>query len=317
MNRLTDRIANLSSERRALLALRLRAHETAAAGRGGTSEPVAVVGIGCRLPGGIDGPGDFWAALRGGVDSVAEIPPGRWDVERYYDPSPATPGKMNTRWGGFLDEVDEFDAQFFGISPREAESMDPQQRLVLEVSLGGARARRLATDSARGQRAPASSSASVGSDYGAPARRGRDAARIDAYFGTGQRAQRRRRAPRRTSSGCTVRASPSIRPARRRWSPSTSPARACARGEVRMALAGGVNLILLADGRHRRFRKAADAWRPTAAARPSTQRRRLRARRGLRHGRAQAPVGRAGRRRSCTRRDPRQRRSTRTAGAAA
>ena len=71
--------------------------------------------------------------LRDGVDAIREVPRDRWNVDELYDPRPATPAKMNTRWGGFLDQVDQFDAQFFGVSGREAERMDPQQRLLLEV----------------------------------------------------------------------------------------------------------------------------------------------------------------------------------------
>src|SRR3546814_530313 len=97
-------------------------------------EPVAVIGIGCRMPGGIDGPEAFWDMLEAGTDAVSEVPPERWDADAFYDPDPDAPGKMNTRWGGFLRDVDRFDAEFFGISPREAVSMDPQQRLVLEVA---------------------------------------------------------------------------------------------------------------------------------------------------------------------------------------
>jgi len=96
-------------------------------------EPIAIIGIGCRLPGAKDTE-SFWHLLRNGVDAITEVPKERWDIDTFYDPKPATPGKMNTRWGGFLDDVDQFDASFFGISPCEAERMDPQQRLVLEVA---------------------------------------------------------------------------------------------------------------------------------------------------------------------------------------
>jgi myxalamid-type polyketide synthase MxaB len=96
-------------------------------------EPVAIIGIGCRLPGARN-PRAFWQLLRGGGDAIRVVPPDRWNVDALYDPEPATPAKMNTRWGGFLDEVDRFDAAFFGVSGREAQRMDPQQRLLLEVA---------------------------------------------------------------------------------------------------------------------------------------------------------------------------------------
>ncbi|TGO03690.1 hypothetical protein PN36_02185 [Candidatus Thiomargarita nelsonii] len=96
------------------------------------NEPIAIIGIGCRFPGGAKTPETFWQILRDGVDAIQEVPVSRWDINAFYEPD--TPGKMNTRWGGFLDEVTAFDPQFFGITPREAESMDPQQRLLLEVS---------------------------------------------------------------------------------------------------------------------------------------------------------------------------------------
>ena len=98
------------------------------------AEPIAVVGMGCRFPGEADGPEAFWRLLSQGVDAVGEVPADRWNIDDYYDPDPTAPGKMNTRWGGFLKRVDEFDAEFFGISPREAVRVDPQHRLLLEVS---------------------------------------------------------------------------------------------------------------------------------------------------------------------------------------
>jgi thioester reductase-like protein len=101
--------------------------------RGLTVEPIAIIGIGCRFPG-ANNPEAFWQLLHNGVDAIAQVPKDRWDIDSFYDPQPGTPGKMNTRWGGFLDRVDQFEPSFFGISPREVERMDPQQRLILEVA---------------------------------------------------------------------------------------------------------------------------------------------------------------------------------------
>ncbi|MEO0823445.1 MAG: type I polyketide synthase, partial [Pseudomonadota bacterium] len=95
---------------------------------------VAVIGIGVRFPGGVDGLERFWELLANGEDAIGEIPPDRMDTARLYDPEPASPGRIMTRYGGYLTDIDRFDAGFFGISPREAERMDPQQRLVLETA---------------------------------------------------------------------------------------------------------------------------------------------------------------------------------------
>ncbi|HLF29144.1 MAG TPA: type I polyketide synthase, partial [Anaerolineae bacterium] len=99
-----------------------------------THEPIAIIGIGCRFPGGVKDLESYWRLLADGVDAITEIPADRFDVDAFYDPRPATPGKVMTRWGGFLDQIDQFDAYFFGISPREAERLDPQQRLLLETA---------------------------------------------------------------------------------------------------------------------------------------------------------------------------------------
>jgi len=95
---------------------------------------VAIVGIGCRFPGGVNDPAGFWSLLSEGRDAITEIPASRIDLGHYHDPRPATPGRIMTRWGGFLDGIEDFDAEFFGISPREAERLDPQQRLLLETA---------------------------------------------------------------------------------------------------------------------------------------------------------------------------------------
>jgi acyl transferase domain-containing protein len=97
-------------------------------------EPIAIIGMACRFPGGAVTPDDYWRLLSDGVDAVSEVPPDRWNIDACYDPDPSVPGKMSTRWGGFLDGVYDFDADFFTISPREAVHIDPQQRLLLEVS---------------------------------------------------------------------------------------------------------------------------------------------------------------------------------------
>jgi acyl transferase domain-containing protein/acyl carrier protein len=112
----------------AKMRVRLEAAERA------TTEPIAIVGIGCRLPGGVHDAASFWTLLANGVDAITEVPANRWDAATLYDPDPLAPGKMSTRWGAFLSEIDGFDAAFFDISPREAARMDPQQRLLLEVA---------------------------------------------------------------------------------------------------------------------------------------------------------------------------------------
>ena len=127
------RVEQLSASQRMLLALddavkKLEAVENA------KTEPIAIVGMSCRFPGGANDPEKYWQLLSDGVDAITEVPPLRWHLDDHYDPNPDTAGKMYTRYGGFLDQVDQFDAQFFGISPREAVRIDPQQRLLLEVS---------------------------------------------------------------------------------------------------------------------------------------------------------------------------------------
>jgi amino acid adenylation domain-containing protein/thioester reductase-like protein len=97
-------------------------------------EPIAIIGIGCRLPGGVRSPDDLWKLMINGVDAITEVPPTRWHLPAMYHPDPSRPGRMYSRWGGFLDHIDQFDAQFFGITPREAAPADPQQRLLLEVA---------------------------------------------------------------------------------------------------------------------------------------------------------------------------------------
>jgi myxalamid-type polyketide synthase MxaE and MxaD len=130
-----DRIEGLTPLQRATLALkemrvRLDAVEKA------RQEPLALVGIACRFPGGANDPEAYWQLLRQGVDGISDVPPGRWNADAFYDPAPGARGKMRVRRSGFLKghDVDCFDAPFFGIAPIEANSLDPQHRLLLELT---------------------------------------------------------------------------------------------------------------------------------------------------------------------------------------
>jgi amino acid adenylation domain-containing protein len=150
-----------------------------------SEEPIAVIGIGCRLPGGANDPASFWQLLRDGVDAVGEIPRSRFDADAYYDPDPEKPGKSYVRQGAFLESVDGFDPQFFGILPREAVSMDPQQRLLLEVAWEAVEDAGQVWDRAQGY--PAGVFVGIsGNDYLERIRRaGAQGDALEAYFITG------------------------------------------------------------------------------------------------------------------------------------
>ncbi|MBF6467484.1 HAD-IIIC family phosphatase [Nocardia beijingensis] len=113
---------------------RTEAETTPVARRERTDDAIAIIAMACRFPGGADDPESLWRMLDDGRDGLSEVPPGRWSVDGLYDPDPAAEGKAYTFRGGYLGQIDEFDAAFFGIGPREAAVMDPQQRLMLELS---------------------------------------------------------------------------------------------------------------------------------------------------------------------------------------
>ncbi|CCH32770.1 type I polyketide synthase [Actinosynnema sp. NPDC047251] len=232
-------------------------------------EPIAIIGVGCRFPG-ADGPEEYWRLLRDGVDAISEVPPDRWEVDEFYDADPAAPGKMITRWGGFLDGVDRFDREFFGISPREASAIDPQQRLLLEVAWEALE------DSGQPAAALAGSDTGVfvgisSFDYALLQASRLDG--VDAYWGTGVALGV---AANRISYALDLRG-PSVAVDTACSSSLVALHSACQSlwsGQSRLALAGGVNLILspafginfskagvmAPDGRCKTFDAAADGY---------------------------------------------------------
>ncbi|MEM7134875.1 MAG: SDR family NAD(P)-dependent oxidoreductase [Chloroflexota bacterium] len=113
-------------------------------------EPIAVIGMGCRLPGGVNKPGDFWELLANGREALGPIPEERWDIDAFYHPEKEVPGKIYVDQGCYLEQIDHFDPSFFKISPREAISLDPQQRLALEVAWEALEDAAIAPDSIKG-----------------------------------------------------------------------------------------------------------------------------------------------------------------------
>ncbi|NIO82504.1 MAG: SDR family NAD(P)-dependent oxidoreductase [Candidatus Aminicenantes bacterium] len=206
---------------------------------GSDVQEIAVIGIGCRFPG-ANGPDAFWELLRDGVDAIAEVPPDRWDIDFFYDPDPEKPGKMNTRWGGFLEHIAQFDPHFFGISPREAAQMDPQQRLLLEVSWEALEDAGQVKERLGGSKTGIFVGIST-NEYGRF--QGSDPKLIDAYLGTGNALSI---AANRLSYFFNFRG-PSIAVDTACSSSLLAVHLACrslSSGESFLALAGGVNLIL-------------------------------------------------------------------------
>ena len=247
----------------------------------------------------------IWRLLCEGVDAIGEIPPDRWDVDAFYDPDPAAPGKMSTRWGGFLERIDEFDNHFFAISDREAARIDPQQRMLLELAWEALEDAGLPPATLRGAKIGVFVGISL-SEYGIML--SSDLAQTDAHAAAG-------------TSLCL--AANRLSFAFGLQGPSLALDTACSsslvavhlacqnirNGECDAALVGGSNLLLSPIGtdqsdqgrllRHRR---------PRAGLRRRGHR--LRAQRRRRRGGAQAALGRPEEQRPHLRRHPRQRRQS-------
>ncbi|ORX08659.1 polyketide synthase [Mycobacterium szulgai] len=177
MRTVFSRISGMTAQQRAALT-----EEFSKASRTTLAEPVAVVGIGCRFPGDVTGPESFWELLVEGRNAISGIPADRWDADEYYSPDPLTPGHMTTKWGGFVPDIAGFDAEFFGITPREAASMDPQQRMLLEVAWEALEHAGIPTDSLAGTRTGVMMGVYF-SEYQSMLASSRD--NVDAYTGTG------------------------------------------------------------------------------------------------------------------------------------
>lgn len=174
---------DLSATKRALLAIQTLQAKIDAMEQA-RREPIAVIGMACRFPGGANSPEAYWELLRSGRDATCEVPANRWDVEAAFDANPDAPGKLYTRRGGFLQSVDQFDPHLFGISPREAASIDPQHRMALELAWEALENANLAVDRLYNS----NTGVYVGIsnfEYGAHLLWSGDPKRINAYAGTG------------------------------------------------------------------------------------------------------------------------------------
>lgn len=216
-----------------------------AAGAPGAEAPLAIVGIGCRLPGGCDDWQSFWRLLEEGRDAIEETPEDRWSRAKFFQAGKARPGKTQTRWGGHVAGIDEFDPQCFGISPREAAGMDPQQRMLLEVAFRAIEDAGMCPERIAGENVAVFVGISS-FDHAVASLSFQDRGVIDAYSNTGGSSS----IAANRISYCFDLRGPSVAVDTACSSSLVAVHLACEairRGEARMALAGGVNALLLPD----------------------------------------------------------------------
>lgn len=209
------------------------------------NDSIAIIGLGCRLPGGVLDWRDYWRLLDNGVDAISETPIERWNLQKFYAARAGMPGKTQSRWGGYVQGIERFDPQLFGISPREAASMDPQQRMLLEVAF------RALEDGGQPLERVAGQAVSVfvgisSFDYAVAGLSSRDRGVIDAYSNTGGSSS----IAANRISYCFDLRGPSVAVDTACSSSLVAVHLACEslwRGDAQMALAGGVNALLLPD----------------------------------------------------------------------
>ena len=173
---------NTTALKRALFALKdMRAKLDAV--EQAKTEPIAIIGMGCRFPG-ANNPDAYWKILDEQLDVIRDVPPERWNIDEYYDPDPNAPGKMYVKKSGFIEHVDRFEPQFFGISPREVASMDPQQRILLEVAWEALENAGIVPGTLAGSQTGVFVGMSTNDYSGLQIKHG-DLANFDAYVGTG------------------------------------------------------------------------------------------------------------------------------------
>lgn len=206
--------------------------------------PLAIVGIGCRLPGGVESWQDYWQLLEEGRDAIEQTPSSRWNMQKFYAPQ-ARPGKTHSRWGGYVRDIEQFDPQLFGISPREAAGMDPQQRMLLEVAWRAMEDAGQPVEFVAGQDVAVYVGISS-FDYAVAGLSSADRGVIDAYSNTGGSSS----IAANRISYCFDLRGPSVAVDTACSSSLVAVHMACEsiwHGECKMALAGGVNALLMPD----------------------------------------------------------------------